>query len=65
MLITYDPEVQGRNLSEKELEYLQNLKPDCTSFSLDSPVLTKEYVNKIKKAPKGKLGILLKKSTKA
>ena len=50
MIVTYDPEVQGRKLSENELKRLMELKPEHTSFSIDEPELTEELVKRMKRS---------------
>ena len=50
MIVTYDPEVQGRKLSENELKRLVELKPEHTSFSMDEPELTEELVRRMKQS---------------
>ena len=50
MIVTYDPDKQGRMLSEDELKKLIELKPECTSFSTDEPELTEQLVERMKKS---------------
>lgn len=48
MKITYDPEIQGRELSETEIKRLIALKPAQNSFSVDEPELTDELIQRMK-----------------
>ena len=52
MLIKYDPEVQGKRLTEEERKMIRDLVPDCTTFTEDDPELTEELVEKMKKSAK-------------
>lgn len=50
MMVTYDPNKQGRTLSENELKKLIELKPGHTSFSADDPELTEQLAERMKKS---------------
>lgn len=52
MKVIYDPELQGRKLTDEELKMLENLVPDSTTFSVDDPELTETLVNRMKKNDK-------------
>ncbi len=50
MVVTYDPEKQGRELSGEEIKYLQQLRTDVSSFSTDDPELTDALAERMKAA---------------
>ena len=54
MVVKYDPDVQGRELSNDDINRLTQLKPDFSSFSLDEPELTEDLVKRMKDAKKKK-----------
>lgn len=51
MIVTYDPNKDGKNLTQKELQRLKELDPHCDSFKIDDPELTEELAQKIKDNP--------------
>ncbi len=53
MLISYDPDIQGKTLSEQELQYLRDLDPTQASHSSDDPELTEELVQRMKNSKPG------------
>ena len=46
----YDPETQGKTLSDEEINALNKLNPDFSAYSLDEPELTEDLVKRMKKA---------------
>ena len=52
MKVVFDPEIQGRDLSDSEIQRIKNLVPDCTTFSIDEPELTETLVQRMKKDSK-------------
>ena len=49
MVMRYDPETQGRSLSDEELEKLKRIEPKPPSGSLDEPELTEDLVRRIRR----------------
>ena len=50
MIVTYDTETQGRELSESEIRQLKELDTKCVSFSDDEPELTEELIKRMKQS---------------
>ena len=50
MIVTYDTETQGRELSESEIRQLKDLDTKCVSFSDDEPELTEELINRMRQS---------------
>ena len=50
MIVTYDAETQGRELSENEIQHLKELDPNCEYFSDDEPELTEELIKRMKQS---------------
>ena len=49
MVLEYKPALHGHKLSDHEINYLINLKPNCTVFTPIDPELTHERVRRMKK----------------
>ncbi len=52
MIVRYDPETQGKELKEEEIDKLLRIKPGSPSFSFDEPELTEDLVNRMKQDKK-------------
>ena len=48
MIVRYDPEKQGKELTEEEIDKLLRIKPGSPSFSFDEPELTEDLAQRMK-----------------
>ncbi len=48
MIISYDPNIDGRELSSEEIQQLTSIKPNFQDFSLDEPEFTEELAMRVK-----------------